>query len=37
MAVLEARRAAGCRVELQPVDEDEFDRMLTRNYEGDTS
>ena len=37
MAVLEARRAAGRRVELQPVDEDEFDRMLTRNYEGDTS
>ncbi len=37
MALLEARRAAGVPVALHRVDEDEFDLMLTRNYEGNTS
>lgn len=37
MALLEARRAAGRPVALQRVDEDEFDLLLTRNYEGNTS
>jgi len=37
MALLEARRAAGRPVACQRVDEDEFDLLLTRNYEGNTS
>jgi len=37
MALLEARRAAGRPVALHRVDEDEFDLLLTRNYEGNTS
>jgi len=37
MALLEARRAAGRPVAYQRVDEDEFDLLLTRNYEGNTS
>ena len=37
MALLEARRVAGQRVELHNVDDDEFDLLLTRNYEGNTS
>jgi len=36
-ALLEARRLARCPVELQGVDEDEFDLRLTRNYEGNTT
>ena len=37
MALLEARRSAGLPVALHRVDEDEFDLLLTRNYEGNTS
>ncbi len=37
MALLEARRAAGISVTLHRVDENEFDQLLTRNYEGNTS
>lgn len=36
-ALLEARRIAGQRIVLHKVDEDEFDLLLTRNYEGNTS
>ena len=35
-SLLEARRIAGRPVKSQSVSEDEFDRMLTRTYEGDT-
>lgn len=35
-SLLEARRIAGRPVRSQSVSEDEFDRMLTRTYEGDT-
>ena len=37
MALLEARRAAGHPVALQGVDDDEFDLLLTRNYQGNTA
>jgi len=36
-AILEARRIAGRQLVLQLADEDEFDLLLTRNYEGNTS
>ena len=36
MAIAEARRKAGQKVVVKSVDDDEFDALLTRHYEGET-